>query len=179
MERDPVATQVAPPAGPVLTRFEKDRLERGLAELRRIRSRDLPELLRAARGLVKSDAAEEIAQIREDFAAVDSQIETLGRLLNEARVVEEGWLGADTAGPGREVSVRYVRSGRVRRYVLSGTAGDASTASVGSPVGQAVLGRRAGDVVSVELPDGKVEQLEILAVVAPRADSEADAHVRS
>jgi transcription elongation GreA/GreB family factor len=36
--------------------------------------------------------------------------------------------------------------------------------SLGSPVGKALAGARAGDVVTVELPDGRDRVLTVLAV---------------
>jgi hypothetical protein len=38
-----------------------------------------------------------------------------------------------------------------------------------SPVGQALMGRRAGDVVSAELPAGGIESLRIVAIMPPLA----------
>jgi transcription elongation GreA/GreB family factor len=41
--------------------------------------------------------------------------------------------------------------------------------SVRSPVGRALMGRRAGDVVAIELPSGRVESLQIVAVASSPA----------
>jgi len=51
-------------------------------------------------------------------------------------------------------------------FLVTGNGGDGAprTVSARSPVGQALMGRAAGDVVAVELPDGRVEQLRILGV---------------
>jgi transcription elongation GreA/GreB family factor len=71
-------------------------------------------------------------------------------------------------GVGSIVTVDDVGSGAGARYRLVGShqprsAGDVS---IGSPVGQALLGRRVGDTVVVELPDGRRRELRI-ASVAP------------
>ena len=50
-----------------------------------MRDRDLPELLRDARGFVASDAEEEIAQIRDDHVFVDARIAHLEAPLRDAR----------------------------------------------------------------------------------------------
>ena len=52
-----------PNSASLLTRADYDQYRAQLEELRRVRDRDLPELLRDARGFVASDAEEEIAQI--------------------------------------------------------------------------------------------------------------------
>ena len=157
-------SRLAVATGPIITARERQRLLAALDELRAIRARDLPELLRGARGLADGDAQEEVLQLRDDFAAVDAHIETLERLVAEAKVVDEDWLGSDCAAPGRRVRVRYGRSGRIVDYAFSGISGGTGTVSVGSPVGQALLGRRAGETVVAQMPGGGLERIEILEV---------------
>lgn len=150
---------------PILTTDEHARLSRQLAELRTIRDRDLPALLRDAHGFVASDAEEEILQIQEDFVAVDARIRHLQQLLRDAQVIDDEWLAPDLAAPGRTVKVRYVGGARIVTYRLAGTSSpEGRTVSLRSPVGQALVGRAVGDVVEAHLPGGRIEQLEILDV---------------
>ena len=136
-----------------------------LEELRRVRDRDLPELLRAARGFVASDAEEEIAQIRDDHVFVQSRIAQLETLLRDARVVSDAE-APGAALPGRVVDVEYTSTGKRVTYRIAGAGGAVrpGTVSAGSPVGQALIGHADGDLVSVELPNGRVEELRIFAV---------------
>ena len=132
-----------------------------------MRDRDLPGLLRDARGFVASDAEEEIAQIREDHVFVETRIARLEALLRDAHVIDDGE-APGMAFPGRVVEVEYTRSGKLASYRIGG-AGGPSTVSAGSPVGQALIGRAAGDVVAVDLPGGRVEELRIVAVARAEA----------
>jgi len=151
---------------PVLTRDEVERYQERLAELRRIRDDDLPELLRAARQLVASDAAEEIRQMQADHAVVAARIGQLEDLLRDARVVDDAVVAADRVAPGRTVTLRYVRAGRevLLRVGEGGGQGGVRAVSVRSPVGQAIVGRCVGDLVAVDLPDGRREELLIVSV---------------
>jgi transcription elongation factor GreA len=154
-----------PNSASLLTRDDYEQHRAQLEELRRVRDRDLPELLRDARGFVASDAEEEIAQIREDHVFVEARIAHLEALLRDADVVADR--GApEVAFPGRVVDVEYTRDGRLATYRIAG-AGSAArrgTVSAGSPVGQGLIGRARGDLVSVELPNGRAEELRIVAV---------------
>ncbi len=60
----------------------------------------------------------------------------------------------------------------MRSYRVGGIAGPdrGRFVSARSPVGQALLGRTAGDVVSVTLPTGATEELVILSVADGGAD---------
>jgi transcription elongation GreA/GreB family factor len=63
-----------------------------------------------------------------------------------------------------------VPGGQEAEYVLVGRRTDASSpreVSAGSPVGQSLLGARPGQVVRVELPDGRSRELRVLAVTPP------------
>jgi transcription elongation factor GreA len=163
-DRDPRGG--GPGALPVLTQAEAERYRERLAELHRVRDVDLPQLLRAARELVASDAAEEIGQMQADHAVVAMRIGRLEALLRDARVVDDVAVAADRVAPGRTVVLRYVRTGREVPLVVGEGAGHDSVraVSVRSPVGQAVVGRCVGDLVAVELPDGRTEELLIVSV---------------
>jgi transcription elongation factor GreA len=151
---------------PLLTPAEVERYRDQLAELRRIRDDDLPELLRLARELVASDAAEETAQMQADHAVVSARIGQLEQLLRDAHVLDASALGADRVVPGRGVRLRYVRTGREVPLLVGEGTGDGTmrAVSVRSPVGQAIVGRCVGDLVAVDLPDGRREELLIVAV---------------
>ena len=155
----------------LLTRADYELHRDHLQELRRVRDRDLPELLREARSFVASDAEEEIAQIREDHVFVQTRIAHLEALLREAHVMADD----DAPGmafPGRVVEVHYSRSGKSATYRIGGPGGP-GTVSAGSPVGKALIGRIAGEVVAVELPGGRVEELRIVSVRALAAGQAA------
>jgi transcription elongation factor GreA len=142
--------------------------EQELRRLRAVRARELPDRMRRARGFVSADVAEEIAHIQEDHAVIDARIARLEGVLRTATVLRDG--PADgVAAPGCAVEVEYGRTGYRASYRLNGIASgtDARSVSARSPVGRAVMGRRVGDVVSVELPSGKVESLRILAIAPP------------
>jgi transcription elongation factor GreA len=154
-----------PNSASLLTRADYEQYRAQLLELRRVRDRDLPELLRDARGFVASDAEEEIAQIRDDHVFVESRIAHLEGLLRDAHVIGDRE-APDLALPGRVVDVEYTRSGKQATYRIAspGSGARRGTVSAGSPVGQGLIGRGRGDRVSVELPNGRAEELRIVAV---------------
>jgi transcription elongation factor GreA len=159
-----------PNSASLLTRTDYEQYRAHLDELRRVRDRDLPELLRDARSFVASDAEEEIAQIRDDHVFVEARIAHLEALLRDAHVIADSD-APDVAFPGRVVDVEYTRTGKQATYRIAsaGSAARPGTVSAGSPVGQALIGHADGDLVIVELPDGRREELRIVAV---RRDAE-------
>jgi transcription elongation factor GreA len=149
----------------VIGASEHAEYEQELDRLRAVRARELPDRMRRARGFVGADAAEEIAHIQEDHAVINARIARLEELVRTATVLPDGPADGD-ATLGCTVEVEYARTGRRASYRLNGVASgtDARSVSARSPVGRAVMGRRAGDLVSVELPSGRVESLRIVAI---------------
>ena len=96
---------------------------------------------------------------------VESRIAHLEALLRDAHVIGDSE-APDVAFPGRVVDVEYLRDGKLATYRIAsaGSAARPGTVSAGSPVGQGLIGRARGDLVSVELPNGRAEELRIVAV---------------
>jgi transcription elongation factor GreA len=148
-----------------LLRAEYAACVRQLEQLRIVRDRDIPQLLREARGFVASDADEEIVQVQNDLARVSASIERLERLLRRVRLVADDE-ACDVVALGSTVEVEYVRTGTVQRYAVVGSWPPPGTAvvSAASPVGRALMGGSPGDVVAVSMPAGYLQELLILSV---------------
>lgn len=104
-----------------------------------------------------------------DPVTVDLQgrVAQLGQLAAGLAVVDPDCLPADGAGYGSTVQVRTLDTGETDEYTLMvGVLVDlaANQVSLASPVGQALLGKRAGDRVTVTTPYKK-SQMFIMKVV--------------
>lgn len=141
-----------------------DRLQSELEELRGTGRVEIAERLRDARAdgdiadnPVLLDLFEEQAQLERRIAVLESQVAS-------ARVVAPARGGI--AGLGTSVRVRDVETGEIAEYELVGAVeADVGNGrvSVGAPVGQALVGRRKGDVVEVAVPRGTIS-FEVLSV---------------
>jgi transcription elongation factor GreA len=151
----------------LLTRAEHAEHLRELDRLRAVRDHDLPAQMREARTFVTADAIEESARLHDELTWVRTRIATLENLLANATILPDGEAHG-VVSLGSVLQVRFPRTGRVATYQLTGTGGGAGTVSARSPVGQALMGARAGDVVRAQLPGGHTEELEVVAVEAMR-----------
>ena len=140
-----------------LTAEGKARLE---TELRDLETRELPDLKQRIQ-----DASEdgdisdnsEYEDLKENYMQVEARIRELEQTLDRAEVIEEGSKDG-TIGLGSHVTVRADDGGE-EAWVLVGPE-EASAIdgrfSTESPVGQALVGRRANDSVSVVVPGGSI-----------------------
>jgi transcription elongation factor GreA len=86
-----------------------------------------------------------------------------------ATVVDEVDLANGVASIGTVVVVSDRESGAVDEHLLIGGYEPltANAASANSPIGRSLMGRRAGDVVEVELPRQRTRRLRVVAVRPP------------
>jgi transcription elongation factor GreA len=158
-----VSAQVEPSG---LSGESRERVEGELARLRERRDR-LEAEVRNDRGAVSdhADAADAI-QRADELVGLDERVAELDRLLHAGPAPTNG----DELPFGTEVELRFSDGDVVTMQVISvieeasvdGT--EALTAS--SPLGQALVGRKAGDKISYTTPQGE-QQVELLDIKLP------------
>jgi transcription elongation factor GreA len=89
-------------------------------------------------------------------------------MLAQASVVEHRERPG-VVGLGSVVTVDETDNGAGARYRLVGShePQERGDVSISSPVGRALLGRRASETVTVSLPDGRTRRLRIVCVASP------------
>ncbi len=156
--RSRATAAVASKPAPEPTYLSADGVDQLTAELEQLRTTVRPEVI------ARVKAARELGDLREngDYEAarkeqsfVEGRIQTLEALLRSSRVIETD-VPTDAVRPGSTVEVEF--DGQSETYVLVGSS-EADPArgrlSYQSPVGQALLGRRAGDEITVQLPGAR------------------------
>ena len=107
----------------------------------------------------------EYEQVLREWAFVRGRILTLENIISHAVVATPGTSKKNAIGVGSKVTVRY-DDGKVEMYHLVGTSEvnpSQGQISNRSPIGQALLGKKAGDKVSVTSPGGVIK-LKIVAI---------------
>jgi transcription elongation factor GreA len=148
----------------LMTQDGYDRLRRELESLTTSTRWDVAERLRVARD-DGGDPAEngELMDALEAQGLLEQRISQLQARLAAARVVAAAADG--TAGIGTRVRLRSRTAGIVEYELVGVGEADAGRGriSIDSPVGKAIVGRRAGETVEVETPR-RVRRLKLLAV---------------
>jgi len=143
-----------------------DRLAAELNYLKTTRRGEIAALFASIQTSAGGDSEQELERLtaREEMGLVETRISQLEALLARAVVVEPTLREPGVADVGARVTVED--EGEEDTYVLVSPA-EASARrghiSIESPVGAALLGHRAGDVVEVDSPAG-IRQLKILRV---------------
>jgi transcription elongation factor GreA len=170
-----LSTSAVPP--PPTTRVQLSpadyaELIRELDELRSRHRGELAQRLRDARDFGSPADDDDRLAAFEDAAVDEARIAQLEQLARCASVVAVGEDADGTAGLGSTVRVADA-AGETMEFALVGRRAANSApreVTLASPVGEALLGVRAGDVARVALPSGRVRRLRVLDVTSgPRA----------
>ena len=137
-------------------------------ELNRLMSVERPKVVReVAEAAAQGDRSENAEYIygKKRLREIDRRVQFLTKRLDSAVVVRPEELGGDVVRFGANVEVRD-EDGQAKRYTLVGP-DEADPAkgklSFQSPLGQALMKRKVGDVVLVKRPAGEIE-LEIVSL---------------
>ena len=149
-----------------LTREGFDRL---INELEDLKTRGRSEAARAiADARDKGDLSEnaEYHAAKDEQAMLELRISDLERTLSNARVVDASQIDTSHVVLLARVTVKNVKNNAKQTYQLvSETEADLKSKkiSIGSPMGQGLLGKSVGDIAYVDTPAGKME-FEILDI---------------
>ncbi len=149
-----------------LTREGYQKLEQELEYLRTVRRQKVARRLH--RALEEGDILEnaELEDARNEQAFVEGRILTLETTLANAVIIDEEETPRDTVGLGSQVTIVEVGDDHPETYHIVGSAeADPATGQISneSPLGQALMGRRVGERVTVNAPAGALT-FEIVAI---------------
>jgi len=132
-----------------MTEKQADSLRGELAELEGPRREDVVQAIKTAREFGDLSENFEYHAAKNEQGLLEARIRTLRSRLDTAEIVADA--GFDEVGIGSVVEVEG--NGRTMKVEVSAVGGG-GTVSPTSPLGAALLGRKAGDVVDVQAPKG-------------------------
>ena len=153
----------------VLTSEGLEALEQELEQLKSVKRKEIAEKIKVALSFGDLSENSEYDEAKNDQAIVEARIADIEMMLKNVRVIDESELGNEDIHIGSKVELRVTPEGKagvVREYKIVGS-NEANPLegkiSDESAVGKALLGHKAGDKVTVEVPAGTVEY-EVLAI---------------
>ena len=132
-------------------------LEKELKYLRTTRREEIKEEIAVARGFGDLSENSEYDEARNEQAKVEARIKELESLLENAEIIDESSLDAGVISLGSTAKVYDVEWDEELTYEIVGSnEADALNHRISdqSPIGAALLGKRAGDNVEVQAPNG-------------------------
>ena len=141
-----------------LTLEKKQLLEDELKNLKTVRRKEIADALEYAKSLGDLSENAEYHQAREDQANCEDRISHIEQILKNAVIMESSLSGVIHVGS--TVTVLKKGEKQERTYALVGSEeADSISGKISneSPLGQALLGKKKGDKVTVHAPKGEME----------------------
>lgn len=150
-----------------MTREGYDKLK---AELDRMENVEMPELARRiAEARAEGDLSEnaEYQGTKQEQGLLQARIDVLKDKLSRAVIIDKSTLPQGTVVFGSQVTIQDLDSGEKTTYELVGPGEedyDKNKILTSSPRGQALLGKKVGDEVSITVPRGQL-RYKVLKIV--------------
>jgi len=151
----------------LLTPEGLDKLKDEIEHLSTVRRREVADRIKEAREFGDISENSEYDDAKNEQAMLEARIATLEEKLRSASVIDAAQLDSNVVRVGSLVSVKDEGSGKSLKYTIVGSTEanpSENRLSNESPVGKGLLGRKKGDTVKVQLPNGKNRELKITKI---------------
>ena len=142
------------------------KLEDELEYLKAVKRKEITEKIKVALGYGDLSENSEYDEAKNEQAFTEWRILQLENMLKNAEVVDESEIPTDTVSVGSIVKVKDYDFDEEVEYTIVGSAeADPMNFRISneSPVGKGLIGKKVGDVVEVNVPDG-VSKFEVLDI---------------
>ncbi len=152
--------------GVILTQEGYDKLEEELNYLKTVKRSEIAERIKTARGFGDLSENAEYDEAKTAQSENEEQIAVLETKIRNAKVIDAKEIDTKTVQIGNAVKLHDIEFDEDVEYTIVGST-EVNLAenkiSNESPMGKALLGRKKGETVDVEAPEGVI-QYKILAI---------------
>jgi len=148
-----------PPKEVYLTKEKLERIKTELDELRKVKRPDIIQKIKEARALGDLSENAEYHSAREEQGFIEGKIEELEYMVRNAKMVEESGKVKAKVDIGCKVTCSIEGDGKIEFMIVGSAESDPLNGKISneSPIGQALMGKKVGDVVEVAIPAGKAK----------------------
>ena len=138
-------------------------LQNELEELKTVRRKEVAEKIKEARGFGDLSENSEYDEAKNEQGIIEGRIAELEGIMKIVKVVDDNAMPGDVVGIGSHVCVVDEDGDEDAYVIVSSSEADPMAGKISdeSPIGAALLGQRAGAVVSVALPGGYTSEITI------------------
>ncbi|MTI46516.1 transcription elongation factor GreA [Sporosalibacterium faouarense] len=144
----------------LLTAEGLKKIEDELDELKTVKRKEVAQRIKEALAFGDISENSEYDEAKNEQAQLEERIAKLEKMLRNARIIDDEDIPSDIVSVGSKVKVKDKEFDEEIEYTIVGSAeADPYEAKISneSPVGRALLGKKIGEVVEVQVPDGVIE----------------------
>lgn len=143
----------------ILTKEGKEELEKRLEYLKAVKRAEITERIKTARDFGDLSENAEYDAAKNEQAMIEGEIVEIEAKLKYAVIIQENSAKKGTVSLGSKVEILDNETGETLVYEIVGTTeADVEQGRISneSPIGNALLGHKAGDTITVKVPAGVV-----------------------
>ena len=143
-----------------MTKEGLEKLEQELDNLKLVKRPEVVERIKVARSYGDLSENSEYEAAKDEQAFIEGRISTVETMIRYAEIVDNANIDKNEVALGTAVVFQEVGDDEEEEYQIVGTAEAdpfAGKISNESPIAQALIGRKVGDVVNIPLPMGEIE----------------------
>lgn len=143
-----------------MTKEGLEKLEQELDNLKLVKRPEVIERIKIARSYGDLSENSEYEAAKDDQAFIEGRISTVETMIRYAEIVDNANIDKNEVALGKAVVFQEVGDDEEEEYEIVGTAeADPFSGKISneSPIAQALIGRKVGDVVKIPLPMGEIE----------------------
>ncbi|MCF6464578.1 transcription elongation factor GreA [Clostridium sp. Cult2] len=136
------------------------KLENELDELKTVRRREIADRIKQALAFGDISENSEYDQAKNEQGQLEERIAKLEMILRNAKLIDDEDISTDVVSIGSKVVVKDLEYDEDMEYIIVGSAeADPYEGKISneSPVGKALLGKKAEEIVEVHVPDGLIK----------------------
>ncbi len=141
----------------IMTAEGQKKIEDELEHLKTVRRKEVAEKIKAALAFGDISENSEYDEAKNDQADLEKRIMKLEGLLSNAKIINEAEIKTDEVSIGSSVIIKDTDTQETETYTIVGaTEADPYENKISneSPVGRALIGKKVGDTIEVQVPDG-------------------------
>ncbi|HBC97905.1 MAG TPA: transcription elongation factor GreA [Clostridium sp.] len=142
------------------------KLEQELENLKTVKRREITEKIKTALSFGDLSENSEYDSAKNEQAFVEGRIVQLENMLKNATIIDEDEVPPDVVSIGSIVRVKDYEFDEEVEYLIVGSAeADPANNKISneSPVGKGLVGKKVGDILEIQIPDG-ISKYKILSV---------------
>jgi transcription elongation factor GreA len=150
----------------VLTYEGVKKIEEELEYLKTVKRKEVTEKIKVALGYGDLSENSEYDEAKNEQAFVEGRIATLENMLKNAKIIDDEDINTDVVSIGATVKVKDLEFGDELEFTIVGSAeADPMKMKISNeaPIGRGLLGKRVGEKVEIQVPDGTTT-FEILEI---------------
>ncbi|XHB96209.1 transcription elongation factor GreA [Lactococcus garvieae] len=143
-----------------MTKEGLEKLEQELDNLKLVKRPEVIERIKIARSYGDLSENSEYEAAKDEQAFIEGRISTVETMIRYAEIVDNANIDKNEVALGKAVVFQEVGDDEEEEYEIVGTAeADPFSGKISneSPIAQALIGRKVGDVVKIPLPMGEIE----------------------